>query len=43
MRETILKWVLMKENTCRGEYAQLERLRNEANDRAKFHDIDRER
>ena len=29
-------------NTCRGEYARLERLRKEANDHAKFHNIGRE-
>ena len=42
MRETILKQVQRQGKTNRGDYARLERLRKQADDQAKFHDIDRE-
>ena len=42
MRETILKQVQRQGKTNSGDYARLERLRKQADDQAKFHDIDRE-
>jgi hypothetical protein len=42
MRETKLYHVQGQENKGRGDYAQLERPRKQANDLAKFYDIRRE-
>ena len=40
MRETILKCVRWCENTDRGDYAQFERLRNQADEKTKSYNID---
>ncbi len=42
MRETMLTWgFIEKETHVEGDYTQLERLRNPADDSGKFHEIDR--
>ena len=40
MRETILKCIQWQRNMGRGDYAQLQRLRNQSNDCGRLHDID---
>ena len=42
MRETILKCFRRQGKTSRGDYARLERLRKQANDHSRFHDIGHE-
>jgi len=42
MREIILRSVSDTRNTDGGDYTQLERLRNQADDETRFYDIHRE-